>query len=105
MSLDPRARCPICGTSAVGTWVDGNAIFLFDCEQCSTFTITMERLAAFEEAWRVGDRDTLMCLEAISHYLRRAGDDGDRDITDASWMEFALDGQFGDDADHCGGAE
>ena len=74
-------------------WIDEKEAFLFDCEECSTFTITRERRTALEEAWRVGDREVLMYLEAVSRYLRHADDDGDREVTDASWMSFAVEGQ------------
>jgi hypothetical protein len=89
----PRAACPICRASASSTWIDEREVFLVDCDECTTFTITKERWTAFEDAWHVSDREILMYLEAVSRYLRRANDDADREVTIASWMLFAIEGQ------------
>jgi hypothetical protein len=85
--------CPICRGSAVGTQIDDPPVALFECEQCSTFTITTERMAVFANAWQRNDRETLMYVEAISAYLRHAGDDDERHISDETWIKFAVEGQ------------
>lgn len=89
--------CPICGSSESGEWLAENNRYLFDCEACSTFTITAERVKAFTDAWRAGDREILMCLESLSSYLRRAGDDDERDVTEDTWLALAIEGQAPDD--------
>jgi len=93
------AGCPICRASAGGIWIDDKNVFLFECEECSTFTITSERRTAFEEAWRTGDRDTIAYLEAVARYLRSAAEDDDRDVTADTWIGFAVEGQHIADAD------
>ncbi len=83
--------------SARNIWIAEQQVFLVECEECSTFTVTRERRTAFRKAWRIGDREVLMHLEAVSQYLRHAGDDGDREVTGTSWMLFAVEGHHADD--------
>jgi len=85
--------CPICRASAREIWLDENGVFLVQCEQCSTFTITPERRTAFAEAWRDHRRELLMFLELISCYLRLADDDGQRDVSADTWMHLAAEGE------------
>lgn len=89
--------CPVCRGSASCIWIDERRVFLVECENCTTFTITEERSRAFQDAWHSSDRQVLMCLEAISRYLRLGGEDCDREITAATWMSFAVEGEHEDD--------
>ena len=88
-----EAGCPICRASASCTWVEECALFLVECDNCTTFTITSERRAMFEDAWRSGDREVLMCLELLSRHLRVGGDDCDREITALTWRALAAEGE------------
>lgn len=92
MPADLQTGCPICRASAQGLWIEEKQNYLFECEACSIFTITNERQQAFEKAWRCDDREVLMYLEALSRYLRLAGDDDDREVTADSWMSLAAEG-------------
>jgi len=89
--------CPVCRGSASCIWIDERRVFLVECENCTTFTITEERSRAFQDAWRSRDRQLLMFLEAISRYLRLGGEDCDREITAANWMSFAIEGEHEED--------
>jgi hypothetical protein len=80
-------------------WLDENRFYLVECENCTTFTITKECRKTFTTAWRTNDRETLMYLESVSRYLRLGADDCDREVTDASWMSFAVEGQHMNDDD------
>jgi hypothetical protein len=51
----------------------------------------MERREAFVTAWRRGDRDVLRLLDAISSYLRSAGHANDREVTEDTWLKFAVE--------------
>jgi hypothetical protein len=85
--------CPICRGSATAIWIEEQREFLLKCDNCTTFTITEERQSAFREAWRLGDRETLMKLELLSHYLRLGGEDCDREVTADTWLSLALEGE------------
>ena len=89
--------CPVCRGSASCIWIEERRVFLVECENCTTFTITEERSRAFQDAWRSSDGQVLMCLEAISRYLRLGGEDCDREITAATWMSFAVEGEHEED--------
>ena len=89
--------CPVCRGSAGQMWIDERKVTLVECENCSTFTITKDCAEAFLEAWRTGDRETLMCLEQLSRYLRLGGDDCDREVTVESWLSLAIEGENFDD--------
>lgn len=78
-------------------WIDERNVFLVECEDCTTFTITDERVAAFHDAWRTDHRETLMCLEHLSRYLRLGGDDCDREVTAENWLSLAIEGEHIDD--------
>ena len=82
--------CPVCRSSASCIWIDERRVFLVECENCTTFTITEERSRAFQDAWHSSDRQVLMCLEAISRYLRLGGEDCDREITAATGCRSPL---------------
>ena len=93
LCMTRESGCPICRASASRTWVEERAVFLVECDDCTTFTITPERLSTFHDAWRTGDREVLMYLELLSRYLRLGDDDCDREITDLTWKAFAAEAE------------
>lgn len=94
----PNGRgCPVCRAPAWMMWVEQRRCVAVECDVCTTFTITTERLRAFRQAWRQDDRAILLRLEQLSRYLRRAGDEGERAVTEASWLALAIEGAHRDD--------
>ena len=92
--------CPICRAEARVIPLDAyGSSSLVECIQCTTFTISGERLGAFGAAWQNGDREMLMCMEHLSRYLRLETDDADREITAESWMPMVIEGQNAEEDD------
>jgi hypothetical protein len=91
MCPSDAAGCPICRTSASSLWIDDRGVFLVECENCTTFTITPELVTVFQHAWLTNSHEPLMRLEALSRYLRLGGDDCDREVTAENWMLLAAE--------------
>ena len=81
-------QCPICRILVSADWIDECKIFLVDCPTCTTFTIPEALARKFSQMWKPDDRQR---LESLSQYLRRVGDDGDREVTEDSWMRLAAE--------------
>ena len=71
-------------------WMEELRQFHVECSQCTTFTIT----APLAERFRCGlHPDERRLVGWLSRYLRDAGDDDDREITEYSWIGLAAEGQ------------
>lgn len=92
----PRTACPICRGPACVSRVAAGLRWV-ECAVCTPYTITIERVRAFDRAWASDDRETLMMLESLSAYLRHEDDDGEREISERTWLECAIDGQHIED--------
>ena len=89
MNAEPPvpARCPICGYGVSDVcWVAERRQFLVECPRCTTFTITASLAARFGCGLH---RDESRLVARLSRYLRDAGDDVEREITEASWTWLA----------------
>ena len=93
MAEDPVAqdRCPICGRPvADACWIEERRQFFIECPQCTTFTITAELAARFRCALHPDER---RMVDRLSRYLRDAGDDDDREVTESSWIALAAEAE------------
>lgn len=61
---------------------------LVECSLCTTFTIARELAAAFRAPQNLKE---LHLLRLLSLYLRQAGDDDNREVTDVSWRILAAE--------------
>ena len=83
-------RCSVCRhESIVCVWIPEHGQFLVRCPQCTVFTITKSLAAQFDQSL---PRDDRLWLKRLSCYLRNAGDDDDREVTEISWRRLAIDG-------------
>ena len=79
--------CPVCGHQfIVDNWIDDKLMFLIDCQQCTTFTITKTLVELFRGSLTASERRLRIRL---SCYLRNAGDDDERELTETSWFRLA----------------
>ena len=83
-------RCPICQRGPIDCdWIPENGQFLVRCPQCTVFTITASLASRFDQPI---SRDDRLRLNRLSCYLRNAGDDDDREVTEINWRSVAVDG-------------
>ena len=81
------SECPVCGAPPIfALWLEDNGMFAVECPDCTTFTITKSLAALLRCSVAQGDREA---LARLSGYLRSAGDDGERELTEESWMRLA----------------
>lgn len=87
---EPRlAVCPLCRRELVGAyWIDEYRQFLVDCPLCTTFTITPGLVSRFQCLLIPSER---RMVQRLSHYLQRAEDDDDREVTERSWLRLAAE--------------
>ena len=89
-AVDPTLqRCPVCGGEPADVGWYGQQGFLVDCPWCTQYTITPTLAEGFAGPLSVPDR---RLLERLSSYLRDAGDDDERELTEDSWRRLALGG-------------
>lgn len=82
--------CPLCGSKTIHTfWFDEQQQFLVNCPHCTTYTITRGLASRFRCLLAPEER---RMVERLSHHLRAAGDDDDREITEDSWLRLAAEG-------------
>lgn len=85
MSVAGEDQCPICRMPAVICEVPEKVLLLVECPLCSTFTITLSAARTFAS---LGPEE-IGTLRLLSRYLRQAGDDDDREVTEQSWLRLA----------------
>lgn len=82
--------CPLCGRKLnCPVWLEDKEQFLVECSLCTTFTITAYLAGRFGCLLVPYERTM---VERLSRYLREAGDDDDREITEDSWLRLAAEG-------------
>lgn len=81
--------CPLCGRRPrdVG-WFDEQEQFLVDCPHCTQYTITPGMADRFRCLLAPDER---RMVDRLSRYLRQAGDDDDREVTEESWLRLAAE--------------
>ena len=85
-SLD---RCPVCWCELLySQWLEEHQLFLVQCRQCTTFTITATLAELFQGSLAPHDR---LLVERLSRYLYRAGDDDERELTETSWVRLSAE--------------
>jgi len=83
-------RCPICQHDSIECdWIPEYGQFQVRCPQCAVFTITASLAAQFGRSLSHDDR---VWLKRLSTYLRNAGDDDEREVTEVSWRRLAAEG-------------
>lgn len=87
MSVTGEGLCPICRTRSVICEVPEKVLLLVECPLCSTFTITQSAARTFAS---LGPEE-IGTLRLLSRYLRQAGDDDDREVTEQSWLKLAAE--------------
>ena len=84
-------RCPICGYRVSDVcWMEERRQFLVECPQCTTFTITAQLTARFRCELHPDHR---RLVARLSRYLRDAGEDDEREITEDSWTWLAAEAE------------
>ena len=79
--------CLVCGHQSIDAhWIDEKQLFLVDCQQCTTFTITKTLVELFRGSLTASERHL---RKQLSCYLRNAGDDDERELTETSWCRLA----------------
>ena len=94
--LDPNSgamcqlnSCPVCGHQLIDDhWIDEQQKFLVECQQCTTFTITKTLIEMFLGSLTTYEHHL---KELLSRYLRNAGDEDEREITETSWRQLTED--------------
>lgn len=82
--------CPLCGCKPdYAGWIEEQQQFLVDCPHCTTYTITAGLANRFQCLLAPEERHL---VDRLSHYLRDAGDDDDREVTEDSWLRLAAEG-------------
>ncbi len=82
--------CPLCGRKLIcPVWLEERQQFLVECSLCTTFTITPYLASRFGCLLVPYERNM---VKQLSHYLREAGDDADREVTEDSWLRLADEG-------------
>ena len=85
--MQQLTSCPVCGYQPIyGDWIDEKQLFLVDCTHCTTFTITESLVKQFKRPLTNSNR---YLKTQLSLYLRSAGDDDDRELTETSWRQLA----------------
>jgi hypothetical protein len=97
--LKLRDVCPICLSPATCVAVEEQNLLFVECSSCTTFTIDDEMQMQVASARARNDVEELLAWEAVSRYLRAAGDDDARDVNAQTWGEMAAAGGPDDDSD------
>ena len=82
-------RCPVCGHESIDCdWIPEYRQFLVRCPKCTVYSIERALAVRFGQPLFLKDR---VLLERLSAYLGNAGEDDDREITEASWRRLAVE--------------